>query len=124
MFSILPAIAYTLNINRRTGQFYGINKLFFLSALTIMVFSVFTVQSLTIVGITGLILLFNYTIYNIITIYEPSIYPKFIYWVEIWGAIFHWIIIFCNMCDYIQYMTDFLSKIFGFYIGTIYISQY
>ncbi|KAK5805961.1 hypothetical protein VI817_000219 [Penicillium citrinum] len=121
--NMLPAIAYTLDMNRRTGQFYGINESLFSSALAAMVFSVFAVQPLTIVGITGLISLFNYTIYDIVTIYEPSIYPEFMCWVGIWGAIFHWIVALCNMCDYMRYVTDFSSETFGFYVGTIYISK-
>lgn len=122
--SMLPAIAYTLDMHRRTGQFYGINEALFSSALAAMVFSILAVQPLTIVGITGLISLFNYTIYDIINIYEPSIYPQFMCWVGIWGAIFHWIVALCNMCDYMRYATDFSSETFGFYVGTIYISQF
>ncbi|PCG88898.1 Bicarbonate transporter, eukaryotic [Penicillium occitanis (nom. inval.)] len=121
--NVLPAIAYTLDMNRRTGQFYGINEALFSSALAAMIFSVFAAQPLTIVGITGLISLFNYTIYDIIVIYDPSIYPQFMCWVGIWGAIFHWIVALCNMCDYMRYVTDFSSEAFGFYVGTIYISK-
>ncbi|KGO64371.1 Bicarbonate transporter, C-terminal [Penicillium italicum] len=121
--NLLPAIAYTLDMHRRTGQFYGINEALFSSALAAMVFSILAVQPLTIVGITGLISLFNYTIYDIINIFEPSIYPQFMCWVGIWGAIFHWIVALCNMCDYMRYATDFSSETFGFYVGTIYISK-
>jgi hypothetical protein len=110
-------------MNRRTGQFYGINEALFSSALAAMVFSIFAAQPLTIVGITGLISLFNYTIYDIIVIYDASIYPQFMCWVGIWGAIFHWIVALCNICDYMRYVTDFSSEAFGFYVGTIYISQ-
>lgn len=109
-------------MHRRTGQFYGINEALFSSALAAMVFSLLSVQPLTIVGITGLISLFNYTIYDIINIYEPSIYPQFMCWVGIWGAIFHWVVSLCNLCDYMRYVTDFSSESFGFYVGTIYIS--
>ncbi|KAF3025412.1 hypothetical protein E8E15_010075 [Penicillium rubens] len=121
--NMLPAIAYTLDMHRRTGEFYGINEALFSSALAAMVFSILAVQPLTIVGITGLISLFNYTIYDIIKIYDPSIYPQFMCWVGIWGAIFHWIVALCNMCDYMRYATDFSSETFGFYVGTIYISK-
>ncbi|EPS31285.1 hypothetical protein PDE_06240 [Penicillium oxalicum 114-2] len=121
--NLLPAIAYTLDMYRRTGNFYGINEALFSSALAAMVFSLFSAQPLTIVGITGLISLFNYTIYDIIIIYEPAIYPEFMCWVGIWGAIFHWIVALCNICDYMRYVTDFSSEAFAFYVGTIYISK-
>lgn len=62
---------------RRTGGFFGINEALFASALAAMVFSLLACQPLTIVGVTGLISLFNYTIYDIVTQYDPSIYPAF-----------------------------------------------
>ncbi|KAH8428476.1 anion exchange family protein [Aspergillus melleus] len=118
--NILPAIAYTLDMYRRTGEFYGINEALFSSALAAMVFSLLGAQPLTIVGITGLISLFNYTIYDIVTRYEPAIYPNFMCWTAIWAAIFHWIVAVCNLCDYMRYVTDFSSESFGAYVGIIY----
>ncbi|KAJ9324663.1 hypothetical protein DTO027B5_168 [Paecilomyces variotii] len=118
--NILPAIAYTLDMDRRTGGFFGINEALFSSALAAVVFSVLGAQPLTIVGITGLISLFNYTIYEIIVQYEPSIYPSFMAWTGIWAAIFHWIVSLCNLCDYMRYVTDFSSEAFGMYVGIIY----
>ncbi|KAF5857836.1 hypothetical protein ETB97_005210 [Aspergillus alliaceus] len=111
--NILPAIAYTLDMYRRTGAFYGINEALFSSALAAMVFSILGAQPLTIVGITGLISLFNYTIYDIVLIYEPAIYPNFMCWTAIWAAIFHWIVAVCNLCDYMRYVTDFSSESFA-----------
>ncbi|GAT27580.1 HCO3- transporter family protein [Aspergillus luchuensis] len=96
--NILPAIAYTLDMYRRTGEFYGINEALFSSALAAMVFSVLGAQPLTIV-----------------VIYEPSIYANFMCWTAIWAAIFHWIVAVCNLCDYMRYVTDFSSESFGAY---------
>ncbi|KAL2803423.1 HCO3 transporter family-domain-containing protein [Aspergillus granulosus] len=118
--NMLPAIAYTLDMYRRTGEFYGINEALFSSTLAAMVFSILGAQPLTIVGITGLISLFNYTIYDIIVIYEPAIYANFMCWTAIWAAIFHWIVAVCNFCDYMRYVTDFSSESFGAYVGIIY----
>ncbi|KAL4944174.1 hypothetical protein BDV06DRAFT_210474 [Aspergillus oleicola] len=118
--NILPAIAYTLDMYRRTGEFYGINEALFSSALAAMVFSVLGAQPLTIVGITGLISLFNYTIYDIVVIYRQEIYANFMCWTAIWAAIFHWIVAVCNLCDYMRYVTDFSSESFGAYVGIIY----
>lgn len=121
--SILPALAYTLDMYRRTGHFFGVNEALFSSALAAMVFSIFGCQPLTIVGITGLISLFNETIFEIIIIYDPAIYPQFMAWVGIWGAIFHWLVAVCNICDYMRYVTDFSSESFGMYVGIIYCSK-
>lgn len=122
--SVLPAIAYTLDMYRRTGQFFGINESLFSSAMAAMIFSIFAAQPLTIVGITGLISLFNYTIFDIVTRYEPAIYANFMCWTAIWGAIFHCIVAACNLCDYMRYVTDFSSESFGMYVGIIYLSEY
>lgn len=108
---------------RRTGEFYGINESLFASALAAIVFSTLSAQPLTIVGITGLISLFNFTTYDIIKIYDPSIYPEFMAWTGIWAAIFHWIVAIFNVCDYMRYVTDFSSQSFGLYVGIIYLSK-
>ncbi|KXH30950.1 hypothetical protein CSAL01_07579 [Colletotrichum salicis] len=119
--NLLPAIAYTLDMYRRTGQFFGINEALFSSALAAVVFSTLSAQPLTIVGVTGLISLFNFTIYDIIKIYDVSIYPQFMAWTGIWAAIFHWLVAVFNACDYMRYVTDFSSEAFGLYVGIIYI---
>lgn len=122
--SLLPAIAFTLDMYRRTGEFYGINEALFSSALAAMVFSVLGAQPITIVGITGLIALFNFTTYDIIKIYDVSLYPRFMCWTGIWAAIFHWLVSIWNFCDYMRYVTDFSSESFGMYVGIIYISEF
>ncbi|KAH8903578.1 hypothetical protein BR93DRAFT_884981 [Coniochaeta sp. PMI_546] len=119
--NLLPAIAYTLDMYRRTGEFYGINEALFSSALAAIVFSVLSAQPLTIVGVTGLISLFNFTIYDIISTYDITIYPQFMAWTGIWAAIFHWLVAVFNACDYMRYVTDFSSEAFGMYVGIIYI---
>ncbi|KAI8243232.1 putative transporter [Colletotrichum sp. SAR 10_98] len=119
--NLLPAIAYTLDMYRRTGEFFGVNEALFSSALAAVVFSTLSAQPLTIVGVTGLISLFNFTIYDIIKIYDISIYPQFMAWTGIWAAIFHWLVAVFNGCDYMRYVTDFSSESFGLYVGIIYI---
>ncbi|KAL8913354.1 MAG: hypothetical protein Q9171_001831 [Xanthocarpia ochracea] len=122
--NVLPALAFTLDMYRRTDGQYGVNEALFSSALAAMVFSILGAQPLTIVGITGLISLFNYTIYDIIKIYDAALYPEFMVWVAIWAAIFHWLFAICNTCDYMRYVTDFSSQSFGMYVGIIYISEF
>ncbi|KAF2637271.1 HCO3 transporter family protein [Massarina eburnea CBS 473.64] len=118
--NLLPAIAFTLDMTRRTGEFFGINEALFASALAAMVFSIFSCQPLTIVGVTGLISLFNYTIYDIVRQYDVTLYPQVMAWTGIWAATFHWIVAFGNYCDYMGYITDFSSESFGMYVGIIY----
>ncbi|OAT12694.1 HCO3 protein [Blastomyces gilchristii SLH14081] len=75
-----------------------------------MLFSILGAQPLTIGGITGLISLFNDTIYHIIARYDVSIYPQFICWTAIWAPIFHWLTAIWNTCDYMRYVTVFSIK--------------
>lgn len=111
-------------MNRRTDSFYGVNESLFSSALAAMVFSILGAQPLTIVGITGLISLFNYTIYDIIKIYDVALYSRFMCWTAIWAAIWHWLVALWNLCDYMRYVTDFSSEAFGMYVGIIYMGIY
>ncbi|KAF2090874.1 HCO3 transporter family protein [Saccharata proteae CBS 121410] len=118
--NLLPALAFTLDMYRQTGEFYGVNEALFSSALAAMVFSILGAQPITIVGITGLISLFNYTIYDIVKQYDVSLYPQVMAWTGIWAAIFHWLVAIWNLCDYMRYVTDFSSQSFGAYVGIIY----
>lgn len=110
-------------MSHNTNGFYGINEALFSSALAALVFSLFAAQPLTIVGVTGLISLFNYTTYDIIKQYDVSIYPQFMVWVSIWAAITHWLTAIWNLCDYMRFVTDFSSETFGMYVGIIYIGE-
>lgn len=53
--SLMPAIAYVLDMYHRTNGAYGVNEVILASALAAIVFPVFSVQPLTFVGVTGLI---------------------------------------------------------------------
>ncbi|KAK5002935.1 hypothetical protein LTR28_010802, partial [Elasticomyces elasticus] len=90
--NLLPALAFQLDMTRQTGGYFGVNEALFASALAAIVFSTLGAQPLTIVGITGLISLFNYTIYAIAERQHVAhLYPEFICWVSIWAAVTHWI---------------------------------
>jgi hypothetical protein len=123
--NLLPALAFELDMLRQTGGFFGINEALLSSALAAFVFSTMSCQPLTVVGITGLISLFNYTIYDIAVAQGiVDIYPQFIAWVAIWAAITHWAAAIFNWCDYMRYITDFSTNSFGMYVSIIYMSKY
>jgi hypothetical protein len=122
--NLLPALAFELDMLRQTGGFFGINEALLSSALAAFVFSTMSCQPLTVVGITGLISLFNYTIYDIAVAQGiVDIYPQFIAWVAIWAAITHWMAAIFNWCDYMRYITDFSTNSFGMYVSIIYMSK-
>ncbi|KAK3725068.1 hypothetical protein LTR37_000578 [Vermiconidia calcicola] len=119
--NLLPALAFQLDMERNTDGYFGINEGLFASALAAVVFSTLSCQPLTVVGITGLISLFNYTIYDIAKAQGiGDLYPQFIAWCSIWAAITHWAAAVFNWCDYMRYITDFSSQSFGMYVGIIY----
>ncbi|ETN43778.1 uncharacterized protein HMPREF1541_11102 [Cyphellophora europaea CBS 101466] len=119
--NLLPALAFQLDMGHNTDGFFGINEALLSSVMAAVVFSLFSAQPLTVVGITGLISLFNYTIFHIIEMYDVTVYPRFMVWVSIWAGIFHWAAAIFNLCDYMRTITDFSSQTFALYVGTIYI---
>ncbi|KIW99993.1 uncharacterized protein Z518_10921 [Rhinocladiella mackenziei CBS 650.93] len=119
--NLLPALAFQLDMQYNTDGFFGVNEALLSSALAAIVFSLLSCQPLTVVGVTGLISLFNYTIYDIVKIYNATLYPHFLVWVGIWAAIFHWATAIFNLCDYMRTITDFSSQTFGLYVGTVYV---
>ncbi|KAM0750331.1 hypothetical protein T439DRAFT_381031 [Meredithblackwellia eburnea MCA 4105] len=122
--NLFPALAYIIDMNVRTGGNYSVNEGILASAIAALAFSTLSVQPLTIVGVTGLINLFNYTSYDILQRTGPEInYLQFQAWVLIWSAITHWLVAIFNICDYTRFITDCTSETFGLYVGIIYIQK-
>ncbi|KAG8842523.1 hypothetical protein FRB96_005335 [Tulasnella sp. 330] len=107
--NVFPALAYTQDMYDRTGGNYGVNEALLATALGGVVFGALSCQPLTIVGITGLINLFNYTTYDII--------------IGIWAAILHWIIAIFNLTALCRYVTAFTAETFGMYVCVVYIQK-
>lgn len=53
IYSILPALAFSLDMFEKTHQSYGVNEVLLASVLGAVVFSVCAAQPLVIVGVTG-----------------------------------------------------------------------
>ena len=51
--SILPALAFSLDMFSKTEMSYGVNEVLLASVLGSVVFAVFAAQPLVIVGVTG-----------------------------------------------------------------------
>lgn len=75
----MPCLAYIIDMYVRTNGTYGVTEGILSSAIAALTFSLFSVQPLTIVGITGLINLFNYTTYDILSNYDVD-YLQFMAW--------------------------------------------
>lgn len=57
--SILPALAFSLDMFQNTASHYGVNEVLLSSVLGSVVFALVAAQPLVIVGVTGPITVFN-----------------------------------------------------------------
>lgn len=120
--NILPALAFSLDMFEKTNQSYGVNEVLLASVLGAVVFSIAAAQPLVIVGVTGPITVFNYTVYDIMAP-QGTNYLAFMFWIGLWSLIFHWILAITNACNALTYVTRFSCDIFGFYVAFIYLQK-
>ncbi|KAK0720444.1 anion exchange protein 4 [Lasiosphaeris hirsuta] len=120
--NILPALAFSLDMITKTNMQYGVNEVLLASVLGAVVFSLAACQPLVIVGVTGPITVFNYTVYDIMTPTGTN-YLAFMCWIGLWSLVFHWILAITNSCNWLRYVTRFPCDIFGFYVAFIYLQK-
>ncbi|KAG8414640.1 hypothetical protein J3459_014188 [Metarhizium acridum] len=120
--NILPALAFSLDMFSKTGSNYGVNEVLLASVLGSVVFSVFAAQPLVIVGVTGPITVFNYTVYDIMKDTGVN-YIGFMAWIGIWSLILHVLLAVTNSCNWLRWVTRFPCDIFGFYVAFIYLQK-
>ncbi|KAK3684777.1 HCO3 transporter family-domain-containing protein [Podospora appendiculata] len=120
--NILPALAFSLDMFSKTDMQYGVNEVLLASVLGAVVFSVLACQPLVIVGVTGPITVFNYTVYDIMSPTGTN-YLAFMCWIGLWSLVFHWVLAVTNSCNWLRYVTRFPCDIFGFYVAFIYLQK-
>ncbi|RKF71239.1 putative transporter [Golovinomyces cichoracearum] len=120
--NILPALAFSLDMFTRTNMSFGVNEVLVASVLGSVMFSIFSAQPLVIVGVTGPITVFNYTVYEIITPTGVN-YFSFMALIGLWSMIMHWILAITNSCNFLKYVTTFSCDIFGLYVAFIYLQK-
>ncbi|KAK9369165.1 HCO3 transporter family-domain-containing protein [Lipomyces kononenkoae] len=120
--NVLPAIAFALDMFSKTHSSYGVNEVLLASVLGSLLFSVFAGQPLCIVGVTGPITVFNYTVYEIITP-RGTPYFAFMAWICLWSMVMHIAIAISNGVNGLRYVTRFSCDIFGFYVAFIYLQK-
>ncbi|KAF2268935.1 hypothetical protein CC78DRAFT_529569 [Lojkania enalia] len=120
--NILPALAFSLDMFANTDESFGVNEVLLASVLAAVVFSVCAAQPLVIVGVTGPITVFNYTVYDIIAPRGTN-YFAFMCWIGLWSLVMHWILAITNACNSLKYVTRFSCDIFGFYVAFIYLQK-
>lgn len=120
--NILPAIAFAQDMFDRTDGSYGINEVLIGSAMGGIVFGLFAGQPLCIVGVTGPITIFTYTVFDIIVPKHVNFFA-FMCWINIWSFIMHVLISVFNGVRFMKYITQFSADIFGCFINIIYIEK-
>lgn len=120
--NLLPAISFAQDMFDRTDNAYGVNEVLLASAMGGIVFGLFAGQPLCIVGVTGPISIFNYTVYDIIAKRGIPYFP-FMCWICLWAMVMHFIIAIFNWINSLRYVTLFSCDIFGFFICIVYIQK-
>ncbi|MCJ1400973.1 hypothetical protein MMC11_004184 [Xylographa trunciseda] len=120
--NILPALAFSLDMFAKTAMSFGVNEVLLASVLGSVVHAIFSCQPLVIVGVTGPITVFNYTVYDIITPRGTN-YFAFMCWIGLWSLLMHWTLAITNACNALTYVTRFSCDIFGFYVAFIYLQK-
>jgi len=120
--SILPALAFSLDMFHKTNKQFGVNEVLLSSVLGAVVFFILACQPLVIVGVTGPITVFNYTVYDIMAPTGTN-YLAFMCWIGLWSLVFHWVLAITNSCNWLRYVTRFPCDIFGFYVAFIYLQK-
>lgn len=117
--NILPALAFSQDMFDRTNNAYGVNEVLMSSAIAGVVFGLFSGQPLCIVGVTGPIAIFSYTVYDILKDRGTPFFP-FMCWVYLWSMAMHFIVAILNGVTYLKIISNFSCEVFGFFICVIY----
>ncbi|GMF12615.1 unnamed protein product [Ambrosiozyma monospora] len=123
-----------------THNSYGLNEILMSSAMGGIVFGLFAGNPLCIVGVTGPISIFNYTVYELISGRHPTTeadlgpngnasdadhlhYLSFMCLICLWAMAMHFVIAVTNLVNYMRYATKFSCEVFGFFINIVYIQK-
>lgn len=117
--NLLPAIAFAQDMFDRTDDAYGVNEVLMSSAIAGVVFGLFSGQPLCIVGVTGPVAIFSYTVYDIIKDRGTPYFP-FMCWIYLWSMVMHFVIAILNWVTFLKIISKFSCEVFGFFICVIY----
>lgn len=116
--NILPAIAFAQDMFDRTNNSYGVNEVLMSSAIGGVVFGLFSGQPLCIVGVTGPISIFSYTVYDLI--HDKTKFFPFMCWIYLWAMVMHIVIALLNWVSFLKIISAFSCDVFGFFICIVY----
>lgn len=117
--NLLPAIAFAQDMFDRTDNSYGVNEVLLSSAMAGVVFGLFSGQPLCIVGVTGPIAIFSYTVYELMQPRGTPYFP-FMCWIYLWLMVMHFVTALCNWVRFLRIISNFSCEVFGFFICIVY----
>lgn len=120
--NLLPAIAFAQDMFDKTDNLYGVNEVLMSSAIAGVVFGLFSGQPLCVVGVTGPISIFSYTVYELIQPRGTPYFP-FMCWIYLWSMIMHFIISIGNFISYLKIISLYSCDVFGFFICVVYLQK-
>lgn len=120
--NLLPAIAFAQDMFDKTDNMYGLNEVLMSSAIAGVSFGLFSGQPLCVVGVTGPISIFSYTVYELMQPRGTPYFP-FMCWIYLWSMVMHFIISFGNLISYLKIISLFSCDVFGFFINVVYLQK-
>lgn len=120
--NLLPAIAFAQDMFDHTKNSYGINEILLSSAMGGVIFGGFSGSPLCIVGVTGPVSIFCYTVYELI-VPRGTPYFQFMAWICLWSMVMHFILAFGNFINFMRFVTRFSCDVFGLFINIVYIQK-
>ncbi|PWY90887.1 hypothetical protein BO70DRAFT_425816 [Aspergillus heteromorphus CBS 117.55] len=119
--NLLPGITFASDLYVETGQNWGTIEVVFSTGLCGVIFSLFSIQPLTILGVTGPFSVLAENIYALCNdIFEVPFLP-FMAWSLIHAGWLHYVLAIINAHDWtMRYVTTFATEIFSLLNSIIY----
>ncbi|KKY22883.1 putative hco3- transporter family protein [Diplodia seriata] len=119
--NLLPGITFASDLYELTGENWGTIEVVFSTGLCGIIFSVFSSQPLTILGVTGPFSILAENIYSLCTSSFHIPFLPFMAWSLIHSCWMHWLLAIFNAHDYtMRYVTTFSTEIFSLLNSIIY----
>lgn len=119
--NLLPGITFASDLYVLTGQNWGTIEVVFSTGLCGVIFSLFSIQPLTILGVTGPFSVLAENIYSLCTNSFDIAFLPFMAWSLIHACWMHWLLAIFNAHDWTMcYVTDFSAEIFSLLNSIIY----
>lgn len=119
--NLLPGITFASDLYVLTGQNWGTIEVVFSTGLCGVIFSLFSIQPLTILGVTGPFSVLAENIYSLCTNSFGIDFLQFMAWSLIHSGWMHWLLAIFNAHDWtMMYVTEFSCEIFSLLNSIIY----